>query len=368
MDPNTFAAMMGQLAGAIAPGSTGAALGQFGAQMGQAGTISQKQDQQKQQLIKILQGLTPEEYDTTGVKINPETGQLSISGAPAVNKRVLGSTSPTAEELDRGQVISNGPAANEGITPGGQNGINSPFTGNREISTAGLSPEQVAGLGAADQDTIKTVLNVLFKNREYGLAKRAANIQERQQVIEEDKYAKAVQNNKLIQADLAKLDQFTPETISTAPAGVLARIQPTSISSMLQVSERIIAGKAKPINKESSADERIMAAAVAQNPENPFESQVFKMALALSGKGKKETDENLYTKAVEIQSKNRMFQILKPAEQEAKIEETVKLLKKGQRQPTTVAPVTPTTTPGATRLKDPLLDQAWNEWQQTKKQ
>lgn len=74
--------MLGQLAGAVAPGTIGDRLGQVGAQQGQSRIAAGAAQDQQQQLVELLSGLTGSGVDTTGVKVGPD-GSLQVTGTAA---------------------------------------------------------------------------------------------------------------------------------------------------------------------------------------------------------------------------------------------------------------------------------------------
>lgn len=108
-----FSNLIGQLAGAVAPGTTGARLGQVGSGLAQSNIAAGAAQDQQQQLIDMLSGLTGAGVDTTGVKIGPD-GTLQVSGTAA----------PTTQDVNTeqaGQVAQAVPTALApvGLTAGG---------------------------------------------------------------------------------------------------------------------------------------------------------------------------------------------------------------------------------------------------------
>lgn len=96
MDINALASLAGQLAGAIAPGSSGAAMGQIGAQMAQGQVLAQQKQNQQQQLLQLVNQLTGEGAETTGLTVG-EGGELKFTGkvAPRTNETEIQSSLDT---------------------------------------------------------------------------------------------------------------------------------------------------------------------------------------------------------------------------------------------------------------------------------
>ena len=82
LDANALSVLAGQLAGAIAPGTTGAALGGIGAQMAQSKVLAQEKQGQQQQLLQLVNQLTGEGAETTGLTVG-EGGELKFTGKVA---------------------------------------------------------------------------------------------------------------------------------------------------------------------------------------------------------------------------------------------------------------------------------------------
>jgi hypothetical protein len=87
LDPNQLSILAGQLAGAIAPGSIGAAAGGIAAQMGQATIMGQEGAASQDQLRDLVNRLTVEGADTTGLKIGPD-GKITFTGEVPKNPDV----------------------------------------------------------------------------------------------------------------------------------------------------------------------------------------------------------------------------------------------------------------------------------------
>lgn len=84
---NALASLLGQLAGAVAPGTIGARLGGVGAQAGQANILAQQRAQQLEQLQQFLGGmdqLTAPGTTTTGLKMGDDGGATFTGTIPGV--------------------------------------------------------------------------------------------------------------------------------------------------------------------------------------------------------------------------------------------------------------------------------------------
>ena len=117
--------MLGQLAGAVAPGTIGDRLGQVGAQQGQSRIAAGAAQDQQQQLVELLSGLTGSGVDTTGVKVGPD-GSLQVTGtaAPRVDQVELSGEGQTLGSERPGSVPPGGVAP---LNTGGGNQAAAPF-------------------------------------------------------------------------------------------------------------------------------------------------------------------------------------------------------------------------------------------------
>lgn len=116
---NQLALLAGQLAGAIAPGSMGAALGQIGTELGQAKIAEQSGKTSQQAFLESLQGLTGDGVSTTGVTVGDD-GTLKITGTQAPTENIA-----SQETIQTGQNLKAIP--DQPVAQGGQAGTANPF-------------------------------------------------------------------------------------------------------------------------------------------------------------------------------------------------------------------------------------------------
>jgi len=82
INADALAILAGQLAGAVAPGSMGAAFGQVGAQAGQANVMAKRKGEQQEQLMQLINQLTGSGAQTTGLTVG-EGGEIKFTGKVA---------------------------------------------------------------------------------------------------------------------------------------------------------------------------------------------------------------------------------------------------------------------------------------------
>lgn len=119
MGLQALASIMGQTAGAIAPGSLGARLGGIGTGLAQANILSAEQGSQLDMLTQFLGGLTVDQFNTPGLTVDPKTGALNVTGttaAPDTQKTAQPAAQPSQlpapvrdVSLEGGGTVTNSP-------------------------------------------------------------------------------------------------------------------------------------------------------------------------------------------------------------------------------------------------------------------
>lgn len=123
VNSDALAILAGQLAGAIAPDTIGARLGQVGTQMGQSKILASDAEQKRQQMLDLINGLTGEGATTTSVKVTPE-GKLSFTGESSPN---IDNLQPTTQAATQPQPQAQTQPVAPQISQGGGNQTANPF-------------------------------------------------------------------------------------------------------------------------------------------------------------------------------------------------------------------------------------------------
>lgn len=251
---NQWAQILGGLAQAIAPDTMGARLGAFGAQMGAQQQAKQEEKDKALQIAKLADALTGEGVRTTGVKLQPD-GSIGVSG-------VLSPANLEQQAQQPEQPAAQQPAAK-------------PTSETPKIDFAGLA---AGGLSA---DAILNVMQMAQKQKALAAeelrAERAATLQEKQFGLQEKQFGLQEKKAQREETEFAKFDAameklkaggYTPQTIQNAPADVLAAIQPSSVSSMLNIAASLQKGTAV----KESPQKRLMGEIFAQQEELGMET------------------------------------------------------------------------------------------------
>jgi hypothetical protein len=192
------------------------------------------------------------------------------------------------------------------------------------------------------------IINVLQASQQLGVAKR-------RQTLDELKYNRGVEQAVEVQGALKELQNYTAGNIHEAPADIIARVNPGTLSSMFATNDALRTGRA-PSGSNVPAQIQVSRELVRQAGEHGGDFTATPIWQVITqGKSTKKTKEELREGLLKARANNPIYAAKGADALNEEVERDVDYILKGSSEGT------------SKRTKDPLLLQVLEDFEKAKK-